>query len=122
VTISGDTRFSENLIKHAAGTDLVIHQVAAVKPELLDNPVFKVILSHHTKPDEAGVLFSRVKPRLAVYYHFVLLGAIGAPAVTEDEVVAMTRKTYGGPLLIGEDLMAFRLERDDVVRLPARTP
>ncbi len=122
VTISGDTRFSENLIKHAAGTDLVIHQVAAVKPELLDNPVFKVILSHHTKPDEAGVLFSRVKPRLAVYYHFVLLGAIGAPAVTEDEVMEMTRKTYAGPLLIGEDLMAFRLDRDEVVRLPARAP
>lgn len=122
VTISGDTRFSENLIKHAEGTDLVIHQVAAVREELLANPVFKVILSHHTKPDEAGTLFTRVKPRLAVYYHFVLLGAIGTPAVTEADVLEMTRKTYAGPLLIGEDLMAFRLDRDAVVLLPARSP
>jgi ribonuclease Z len=118
VTISGDTRFSENLIRHAEGTDLVIHQVAAVREELLASPIFKVILSHHTKPDEAGTLFSRVKPKLAVYYHFVLLGTMTVPPVTEKGVLEMTRKTYAGPLMIGEDLMAFRLDRDAVVLLP----
>ena len=104
---------------HRRIADLLIHQVAAVRVELMANPVFKVILSHHTKPDEAGTVFSRVKPRLAVYYHFVLLGAIGVPAVTEAEVVAMTRKTYDGPLVVGEDLMAWRLDRDGVVALTA---
>ncbi len=122
VTISGDTRFSENLIKHAQGTNLLIHQVAAVNEELLKSPVFKVILDHHTKPDEAGVVFTRVKPKLAVYYHFVLLGTPAIPALTEKDVLEMTRKTYDGPLLIGEDLMAFRVERDQVVQLPPRTP
>jgi ribonuclease Z len=122
VTISGDTRFSENLIKYAAGTDLLVHQVAAVRDELLKSPVFKVILDHHTKPDEAGVVFTRVKPKLAVYYHFTLLGTPAVPAVTEQEVLQMTRTTYDGPLLIGEDLMGFRLERDQVVQLPPRTP
>lgn len=122
VTISGDTRFSENLIKHAQGTVLLIHQVAAVNEELLKSPVFKVILDHHTKPDEAGVVFTRVKPKLAVYYHFVLLGTPAIPALTEKDVLEMTRKTYDGPLLIGEDLMAFRVERDQVVQLPPRTP
>ncbi len=122
VTISGDTRFSDNLIKHAQGTSLLIHQVAAVNEELLKSPVFKVILDHHTKPDEAGVVFTRVKPKLAVYYHFVLLGTPAIPALTEKDVFEMTRKTYDGPLLIGEDLMAFRVEREQVVQLPARTP
>ena len=122
VTISGDTRFSENLIKQAAGSDLLIHQVAAVRPELLANPVFKIILAHHTQPEEAGVVFSRVKPRLAVYYHFVLLGTPGVPAVKEADVLEMTRKTYAGPLTIGEDLMAFRLDADQVVALPRRAP
>jgi ribonuclease Z len=122
VTVSGDTRFSENLIKHATGTDLLIHQVAAVREELLKNPAFKVILAHHTQPEEAGTLFTRVKPRLAVFYHFVLLGTPAIAAVTEKEVFEMARKTYDGPLLIGEDLMAFRLERDAVVPLPARAP
>ena len=120
VTVSGDTRFNENLISNATGTDLLIHQVAAVREELLKSPVFKVILDHHTKPEEAGVVFTRAKPKLAVFYHFVLLGTPAVPAVTEDEVLAMTRKTYAGPLLIGEDLMAFRIDRDQVVPLPAR--
>lgn len=125
VTVSGDTRFSENLIKHAAGTDLLVHQVAAVRDELMKNPLFQVILAHHTKPDEAGTLFTRVKPKLAVFYHFVLLGNIGVPPVTEQDVFDLARKTYDGPLLIGEDLMAFRLDRDAVVplaALAARTP
>ena len=122
VTISGDTKFSENLIKHATGTDVLIHQVAAAREELLKNPVFQVILAHHTQPEQAGVIFSRTKPKLAVFYHFVLLGAPGVPAVSEKEVFEMARKTYDGPMLIGEDLMAFRLDRDAVVPLPARTP
>ena len=33
--ISGDTRYSENLLKYAKGVDLLIHEVAGVRPELL---------------------------------------------------------------------------------------
>lgn len=122
VTVSGDTRFSENLISQASGSDLLIHQVAAVRPELLKNPVIKVILAHHTKPDEAGVVFSRVKPRLAVFYHFVLLGMPGTPPVNEKDVFEQARQTYDGPLLIGEDLMAFRLDAGSVVQIAPRAP
>ena len=122
VTISGDTRFSENLIDKGMGTDLLIHQVAAVQEALLASPVFKVILSHHTRPEEAGTVFNRVKPKLAVYYHFVLLGTPAIPAVTEKQVLEMTRKTYSGPLLIGEDLMAFRIEKGQVVQIQAKAP
>jgi len=112
--VSGDTRFSENLIRYATGTDLLIHQVAAVRPELLASPVFRFILDHHTKPDEAGVVFARTKPKLAVFYHFVLLGTAQVPAMTEQEVVELARKNYSGPLLVGEDLMVFRVGREGV--------
>jgi ribonuclease Z len=109
VVVSGDTRFNENLIQHATGTDLLIHQVAAVRSQLLASPVFQAILAHHTKPEEAGIVFARTKPRLAVFYHFSLLGTAQVPPMTEQEVVDLTRKTYGGPLLVGEDLMVFRI-------------
>jgi ribonuclease Z len=112
--VSGDTRFSENLIRYATGTDLLIHQVAAVRPELLTSPVFQVILAHHTKPEEAGVVFTRTKPKLAVFYHFVLPGTPQVPAMTEREVVELARKNYSGPLLVGEDLMVFRVGREGV--------
>jgi len=122
VTVSGDTRFSENLIRKAQGTDLIIHQVAAARDALLAIPAFKAILAHHTQPSEAGTVFTRVKPKLAVYYHFVLLGTPNVPAMTEKDVFEQTRKTYDGPLLLGEDLMAFQINLDAVVSMPARTP
>ncbi len=112
--ISGDTRFNENLITHSTGTDLLIHQVAAVRPELLASPVFQVILAHHTKPEEAGVVFSRVNPKLAVFYHFSLLGTPKVPPMTVQEVLELTRKSYKGPLVAGEDLMVFRIGREGV--------
>ena len=112
--VSGDTRFNENLIRFATGTDLLIHQVAAVRPELLTSPVFQAILAHHTKPEEAGVVFARTKPRLAVFYHFSLLSTPQVSAMTVPEVIELARKNYGGALLGGEDLMVFRIGRDAV--------
>lgn len=121
VTISGDTRFSENLIKRASGTDLLIHQVAAVRAELMKLPTFQVIMAHHTSPEESGIVFSRVQPKMAVFYHFVLLGTPNVAPVTEAEVLEMTRKTYSGPLLIGEDRMAFQIQADKVIQMPTRS-
>ncbi|MGB8435214.1 MAG: MBL fold metallo-hydrolase [Burkholderiales bacterium] len=114
VLISGDTKLDENLIKHATGVDLLIHQVAAARPELLKIPVFKVIMAHHTSPEEAGTVFARAHPKLAVYYHFVLLGTPKIKPLKEEDVLEMTRTTYKGPLLIGEDLTAFVITKDDV--------
>lgn len=112
--VSGDTRFNENLTRHAIGTDLLIHQVAAVRPELLAMPAFQAILAHHTKPEEAGVVFARTKPKLAVFYHFSLLGTPQVPPMTVQEVIELARKTYDGPLLAGEDLMVFRVGKEGV--------
>ena len=110
VTISGDTRLSENLIRHATGTDLLIHQVAMAREELLKSskPV-QLILAHHTKPEEAGVVFTRTHPRLAVFYHFSLQGSPKIPPPTEKDVLEATRATYSGPLVLGEDLMRFSI-------------
>lgn len=107
VLISGDTRFSENLIRNGAGVDLLVHAIAGSKPELLQNPIVKRILDHHTLPPEAATVFNRTKPKLAVYTHFVLQRTPTVPPPTVEEIVAETRKTYSGPLQVGEDLMSF---------------
>ena len=36
------------------------------------------------------------------------------PSVTTDDIVAQTRETYKGPLVVGEDLMAFEIGADGV--------
>lgn len=104
VTISGDTQYDENLIKHAATTDLLIHEVFAISAKLAGLAQLKPVAAHHTSPEQAGTVFSRVKPKLAVYSHFVL---IGGP--TAEEIVLRTRSTYQGALEAGEDLMRFTI-------------
>jgi ribonuclease Z len=46
-------------------------------------------------------VFTRVKPKLAVYSHIV-------PPDARD-LIAHTRKTYSGPLEVGEDLTSIEI-------------
>src|SRR4029453_1298051 len=63
--ISGDTRYSPNLEKHAQGATLIVHEVSIANQEYYDKtPIVKYIIAHHITPDEAGALFARLKPKL----------------------------------------------------------
>jgi len=117
VVLSGDTRVSENLIRHAQGVDVLIHEVASpatfqragATPERT-----KSVIAHHVTPEQAGEVFSRTKPKLAVYSHIVL------PSATEQDLIPPTRKTYSGPLELGEDLMVIEVGQSIQIRRPAR--
>ncbi|WP_241021456.1 MBL fold metallo-hydrolase [Burkholderia sp. Ac-20353] len=114
VLVSGDTKMNENVVKYGTGTDLLVHEVFAVKPELMKSPAIQRIAAHHVTPQQAGVVFTRARPRLAVYTHLSLIGSPTVPSVTTDEIVAQTRETYDGPLVIGEDLMAFDISANGI--------
>lgn len=106
VVLSGDTRYSENLIKFAQGTDVLIHEVLAANAyrslhTALTARQMEKVMEHHTKTEEAGMVFTKVKPRLAVYSHIVPPDA--------SDLVADTRKTYSGPLEVGDDLMSIEI-------------
>lgn len=123
VVLSGDTRFSENLIKFATGADVLIHEVAAAKPDFVERSAgARDIINHHTRPAEAGRVFERAQPRLAVYSHIALIGDAQAPAPTIDDLIFETRTEYKGGLAIGADLVRIdigdRIEVDSAV--PAR--
>jgi len=110
VTISGDTRYDQNVIKYGTRSDVLIHEVASAKPELLATSIpVQRIIAHHTTPREAGLVFSQTKPKMAVYTHFVLQSNEKFSEPTLDEVIAETRQTYGGPLVVGEDLMSIEI-------------
>jgi len=104
VVLSGDTRPSDNLVTHAKGADVVVHEVAMAAPTA-DAGRQTVALLHST-PEQAGAEFSKIRPKLAVYSHFSLFGT---PEPTMEELISRTRKTYQGPLEIGEDLMAISI-------------
>ena len=66
--LSGDTTFNENLIAHARGADLLVHEVTAVAGSAAENPEqLKRIGANHTTAQQAGEVFARVEPKLAVY-------------------------------------------------------
>ena len=114
--ISGDTRFNENVIKHGAGADLLVHEVAAARPEMMQESHVQRIMAHHTTAREAGTVFARSRPKLAAFTHFVLLGSDRIQPPTLDHVLAETRQTYDGPLALGEDLMTFEIGGTVTVR------
>jgi ribonuclease Z len=109
VVISGDTRFNENVIKHGLGADLLIHEVAIARPELMTEAYIQRIMAHHTTAREAGIVFARARPKLAVYTHLVFLASKEVPQATVADLVAETRQTYSGSLEVGEDLMCFEI-------------
>lgn len=123
VVLSGDTRYSERVQKEATGADLVVHEVATVSgdPEkvLRDFPAYRAILDHHTWPIEAGRLFAAARPKLAVYSHIVIPAnpAKGVPPASPEEIIAQTRQTYDGPLVVGEDLMRFSVTGTGVTQI-----
>jgi ribonuclease Z len=113
VVISGDTRYSSNVEKAARGADLLIHEVAMIPEKLFAQyPVYKAIYEHHISPELAGKLFAASRPKLAVYTHLVLSGLpkAGIPFPTPEELLAATRKTYDGRVVVGADLMSFKID------------
>jgi ribonuclease Z len=104
VVLSGDTRYSPNLIAHAKGVDLLIHEVGgASAQELQRSALSRSIIAHHTPPEKAALVFNEVRPKLAVFSHIVMRGA------PVSEAMRITRLTYSGPLELGEDLMRFHV-------------
>jgi ribonuclease Z len=117
--ISGDTRYSENLEKHAQDAMLVIHEVAMPNQEYYDKtPIVRYIMAHHISAEEAGSLFARLQPRLAAYTHVVFLGSPEYPTPTVADLERKTREKYSGPLALGTDLMAFDVRKDQVIVIP----
>ena len=115
VVISGDTKFNENVIKYGTDADVLIHEVAAAPPALQNDPQVQKVMAHHTLPAEAGTVFKRAHPKLAVFTHIVLSERPNAPAITIPELVAQTRQNYDGPLEVGEDLMTIEAGDKPVV-------
>ncbi|UCC17209.1 MAG: MBL fold metallo-hydrolase [Dehalococcoidales bacterium] len=113
VVVCGDTRFSEHLISYAKSADVLVHEVIA--PDLMrgrgggNSEAMERVIEHHTIPEKAGEVFARANPRLAVYSHIIPVTA------TADDIIPQTRKTYSGPLEIGEDLMVINIGEEVTV-------
>ncbi|MBP1993642.1 MBL fold metallo-hydrolase [Paenibacillus eucommiae] len=112
--ISGDTIPVDNMIKHAKGIDLLVHE--AYNKEWLDalidmypdqatslnNPA-----KYHTTTLQAAEIAQQAEVK-----HLLLTHHIPAPAKTkeaEEAYIQGMREIYAGPITMGRDLMEFDL-------------
>jgi ribonuclease Z len=95
VVISGDTKFCQNLVDFAKGTDCLIHTAWSAGWENRTPPSKRSIAS----AEDAGRVFAIVKPKLAIIYHYK----------DEEGLWDAVRKEYKGPFVIGKDLMTINV-------------
>ncbi|MBC8391471.1 MAG: MBL fold metallo-hydrolase [Deltaproteobacteria bacterium] len=93
VVYSGDTDYSENLIMLARGADLLICESAL--PDDLK-------VEGHLTPSRAGKIAAKADVRKLVLTHFY-------PECDQVDVEKECRKTFGGPLILAEDLMRIEV-------------
>jgi ribonuclease Z len=118
VLISGDTTYSENVVKYGNRVDLMVHNVAAFSERMVKAGEMKPLLEKLTTPEQAAQIFSKAMPRLAVFSHIVKKELPGAAG--DAVVIQRTRQAgYSGPLQMGLDRMTVEVG-DDIKVLPPR--
>lgn len=115
VVISGDTTYSENLIKHAQNADLMVHEITAADTSLLmRNKRLASVVAYHTTPEQMTAVLEKTKPKLTVLNHVLLFG------VPEDEVMQTIKQKYSGDVVMGYDLMKIEIgNTHDIKRINA---
>ncbi|MAF48196.1 MAG: MBL fold metallo-hydrolase [Rhodospirillales bacterium] len=108
IVLSGDTRPCENLVKHAHGADLLVHEcMHAAKMPFIPGSGWEsaeqrleAMALYHTFPEQIGMVARDAAPKLLVTSHM-------NPISIAEELREIIGRDYSGPLTIGEDLMTL---------------
>lgn len=108
IVISGDTRYSENVVKLARGADVLVHEVLSrefwERPNVPQPPtVVRHIIASHTDVVDVGRVAAAAGVRTLVLSHIVPTEGPGAP--TDEEWLAAARRHFKGEVMVGRDLM-----------------
>jgi ribonuclease Z len=95
MVISGDTKFSENLVDFARGTDCLIHVAWSAGWKNRVPPSNRSLAS----AEDVGRVFAAVRPKLGVIYHYK----------DEEGLSDAVRKEYNGPFVIAKDLTTVNI-------------
>ncbi len=103
------------IINFGRGVDVVVQEVQVPSPGNSPEAVrANVSLNVHTSPEQAGYVFAQTRPRMAVYSHII------PPQTTGEELGALTRPFYTGPLTTAFDLMTLTI--GDQIEVGRRAP
>jgi ribonuclease Z len=100
IVVSGDTTFDENLIAHAEGCNVLIHEAYSAQGLSVREPEWQLYHStYHTSGPDLGRLASRVKPDLVLLYHMLPFGQ------SREQILEEVRSEFKGKVRIARDLM-----------------
>jgi ribonuclease BN (tRNA processing enzyme) len=104
VVVSGDTTYSENLVKLARGADLLIHEamyLPGIDQLAGDNLSLKQhLLRSHSSTEQVGLVAAKAGVKKLVLSHLVP----AFPSITDDMWLAGVRKNFRGEAVVGRDL------------------
>ena len=108
LTISGDTRPCENLMKYAQRSDLLLHEVF-IEGEILQINKMRTkktlhnVQSYHTTSTQVGKVAFISKAKKLVLTHFV------PTRFNKNNLKKVVKKDFGKDPIIGEDLMTIKV-------------
>ena len=110
----GDTYPNKWYDEYAKNADLAIHECFITVPDMVEKfrftPQSALVVGTqiHTAPEAFGKVMSRIKPRMAVAYHFF------NDFDTSGGILTRIRKTYDGPLNLANDYMVWNITKDSI--------
>ncbi|MBT5794286.1 MAG: MBL fold metallo-hydrolase [Deltaproteobacteria bacterium] len=111
--ISGDTKYCPALIEAAKGADVLLHEVfihgeMPVITGLRTAKTVENVASYHTLDSVVGIVAAEAEVRCLMLTHFA------PPKFNREKLLSTVYLDFKGPVLIGEDLMTFDLERNSL--------
>jgi ribonuclease BN (tRNA processing enzyme) len=108
IVISGDTNYSENVVRLAKGADVLVHEVLHrpfwERPDAPQTPeIRRHIIASHTDAEDLGRLATAAGVKTLVLTHFVPSEPTGA--VPDEMWLAAARKHFKGEVILGRDLL-----------------
>jgi ribonuclease BN (tRNA processing enzyme) len=108
IVISGDTTYSDNVVRLAKGADVLVHEVVHrpfwERPDAPQTPeIRRHIIASHTDAEDLGRLATAAGVKTLVLTHFVPSEPTGA--VPDDVWLAAARKHFTGEVILGRDLL-----------------
>jgi ribonuclease Z len=117
ILLSGDTTYSENVVKYGMNADLEVSNVVGFSAAMTKAGILKPVIDKLTTPEQAAAIFLKDHPRLAVFSHIVKKDLPGEAG--DQELIARTRTAgYTGPLTMGVDRMSIDVGDDIRVNPP----
>jgi len=108
LTISGDTKPCENLMKYAQKSDVLLHEVF-IEGEILEINKMRTqktlhnVQSYHTTSSEVGKVAFIARAKKLVLTHFV------PTRFNKNNLKKIVKKDFGKDPIIGEDLMIIKI-------------